>query len=134
MVDGDIYFRENSQMVKMELSKTAQNRITGLIDIRECVRKLIDYQKEDYPESMIESEQKHLNELYDTFTAQYGLINSRGNALAFREDSSYYLLCSLENINEDGTLKSKADMFTKRTIRKKEVVQSVETSQEALML
>ena len=134
IVDADIYFRENSQMVKMELSKTAQSRITRLIDIRECVRKLIDYQKEDYPESMIMNEQKRLNELYDNFTAQYGLINSRGNALAFREDSSYYLLCSLENINEDGTLKSKADMFTKRTIRKKEVVQSVETSQEALML
>lgn len=134
IVDGEIYFRDNSQMVKIELSKTAKNRIIGLIDIRECVRKLIDYQKDDYPESMIVNEQKRLNTLYDSFTKDYGLINSRGNALAFRDDSAYYLLCSLENLNEDGTLKSKADMFTKRTIRKKETVQSVETSQEALML
>ncbi|MFQ7801233.1 MAG: hypothetical protein ACLRHW_17265, partial [Coprobacillus cateniformis] len=133
IVDGEIYFRENSQMVKLELSKTAKNRIIGLIDIRECVRRLIDYQKEDYPESMIVAEQQKLNILYDNFTKEYGLINSRGNSLAFRDDSAYYLLCSLENLNEDGTLKSKADMFTKRTIRKKEVVQSVETSQEALM-
>lgn len=134
IVDGDIYFRENSQMVKMELSKTAKNRIIGLIDIRECVRRLIDYQKEDYPESMIIAEQQKLNILYDNFTKEYGLINSRGNALAFRDDSAYYLLCSLENLNEDGTLKSKADMFTKRTIRKKEIIKSVSTSQEALML
>ncbi|MFQ9974744.1 SNF2-related protein, partial [Coprobacillus cateniformis] len=134
IVDGEIYFRENSQMVKLELSKTAKNRIIGLIDIRECVRRLIDYQKEDYPESMIVAEQQKLNILYDNFTKEYGLINSRGNSLAFRDDSAYYLLCSLENLNEDGTLKSKADMFTKRTIRKKEVVKSVETSQEALML
>lgn len=134
IVDGEIYFRENSQMVKLELSKTAKNRIIGLIDIRECVHRLIDYQKEDYPESMIVAEQQKLNILYDNFTKEYGLINSRGNSLAFRDDSAYYLLCSLENLNEDGTLKSKADMFTKRTIRKKEVVKSVETSQEALML
>ena len=83
---------------------------------------------------MIVNEQERLNTLYDSFTKDYGLINSRGNALAFRDDSAYYLLCSLENLNEDGTLKSKADMFTKRTIRKKEIIQSVETSQEALML
>lgn len=134
IVDGEVYFRKNSQMVKLELSKTAKNRIIGLIDIRECVRRLIDYQKEDYPESMIVAEQQKLNILYDNLTKEYGLINSRGNSLAFHDDSAYYLLCSLENLNEDGTLKSKADMFTKRTIRKKEVVKSVETSQEALML
>ncbi len=122
IVDGEIYFRENSQMVKLELSKTAKNRIIGLIDIRECVRRLIDYQKEDYPESMIVAEQQKLNILYDNFTKEYGLINSRGNSLAFRDDSAYYLLCSLENLNEDGTLKSKADMFTKRTIRKKKLL------------
>lgn len=134
LVDGDIYFRENSQMSKIELSKTAKNRITGMIEIRDSVRRLIDYQKEDYPDDMIHNEQVNLNQLYDTFTSQYGLINSRGNAIAFREDSAYYLLCSLENINEDGTLKSKADIFTKRTIRKHELKNHVETSNEALMI
>ena len=117
-------------MTKMELSKTAMNRITGLIDIRNCVRQLIEYEMEDYPDEQINQQQDELNRLYDNFTKSYGLINSRGNSMAFRDDDSYYLLCSLENLNEDGTLKSKADMFTKRTIRKKEIVQSVETSQE----
>ncbi len=134
VVDGEVYFRENSQMAKIELSKTAKNRVIGMIEIRDCIRKVIEYQKEDYPNSVIEQEQKKLNTLYDTFTKEYGLINSRGNSLAFRDDSAYYLLCSLENLNDDGTLKSKADIFTKRTIRKHEVKEAVDTSQEALML
>ena len=134
LVDGEVYFRENSQMAKTELSKTAKNRVIGMIEIRDCIRQLIEYQKEDYPDSVIEQEQKKLNTLYDDFTKEYGLINSRGNSLAFRDDSSYYLLCSLENINDDGTLKSKADIFTKRTIRKREVKETADTSQEALML
>ena len=134
MVDGDIYFRENSIMSKIELSQTAKNRVIGMIEIRDCVRELIEYQKDDYDEKIILEQQKKLNDLYDTFTEKYGLINSRGNSLAFREDSAYYLLCSLENINEDGTLRSKADMFTKRTIRKHVVVEKAETSNEALML
>ena len=134
LIDGEIYFRENSQMSKIELSKTAQRRIIGLIEIRDSVRRLIDYQKEDYPNESIQDEQNNLNILYDHFTNEYGLINSRGNAIAFREDSSYYLLCSLENINEDGTLKSKADIFTKRTIKRHETKEYVESSNEALML
>ena len=134
IVDGDIYFRENSIMIKMELSKTAENRITGLINIRESVRRLIELQKDDYPDESILKEQQHLDELYDSFTSEYGLINSRGNSVAFRDDSSYYLLSSLEELNEDGTLKAKADMFTKRTIRKKKVIDKVETSNEALLL
>lgn len=134
MVDGEIYFRENSVMSKIELSQTAKNRVIGMIEIRDCVRELIEYQKDDYDEKIILEQQQKLNTLYDTFTEKYGLINSRGNSLAFREDSAYYLLCSLENINEDGTLRSKADMFTKRTIRKHVVVEKAETSNEALML
>ena len=134
LVDGEVYFRENSQMAKIELSKTAKNRIVGMIEIRDCIRKLIECQKDDYPDSVIEQEQKKLNTLYDNFTKEYGLINSRGNSLAFRDDSAYYLLCSLENLNDDGTFKSKADIFTKRTIRKREVKESADTSQEALML
>ena len=134
LVDGDVYFRENSSMSRIELSKTAMNRVAGLIEIRECVRRLIEYQKEDYPEDIIDNEQIKLNELYDRFTKEYGLISSRGNSIAFREDSSYYLLCSLENLNEDGTLKSKADIFTKRTIRKRKTIDHVETSNEALLL
>lgn len=134
IVDGKVYFRENSQMAKIELSKTAKSRVIGMIEIRDCIRQLIEYQKEDYPDSDIRQEQKKLNTLYDNFTKEYGLINSRGNSLAFRDDSAYYLLCSLENLNDDGTLKSKADIFTKRTIRKHEVRETTDTSQEALML
>ena len=118
LVDGEIYFRENSLMSKIELSNTTQNRVKGMIAIRDCVRNLIDYQKDDYPEDVIEDEQRKLNQIYDDFTNKYGLLNSRGNSIAFREDSAYYLLCSLENINEDGTLKSKADIFTNETIKK----------------
>lgn len=134
IVDGDIYFRENSVMTQIQLSKTANSRIKGLIEIRDCVRQLIDYQKDDYPDVVINNEQERLNILYDNFTSEYGLINSRGNSIAFRDDSSYYLLCSLENLNEDGTLKSKADIFTKRTIKKKVRVEHTETSNEALLL
>lgn len=134
VVDGNIYYRINSMMNKVDVSVTAKNRIIGLIAIRDSVRRLIELQSEDYPEDEIRAEQLHLNEIYDDFTLQYGLINSRGNSLAFRDDSSFYLLCSLENINEDGTLKSKADMFTKRTIRKKEDITHVDTASEALMV
>lgn len=134
IVNDDIYFRENSIMTKMKFSQTAKNRICGMIAIRESVRTLIEYQTEDYPDTTIELEQLNLNQLYDSFTEKYGLINSRSNKRAFREDSSYYLLCSLENLNEDGTLKSKADMFTKRTIGRKAVVTHADTPNEALLL
>lgn len=134
LVNGDVYYRENSIMTKMELSKTAMNRITGLINIRNCVRQLIEYEKEDYPDEQINQQQDELNRLYDDFTKSYGLINSRGNSMAFRDDDSYYLLCSLENLNEDGTLKSKADIFYGRTIGKKVVIDKAETSNEALLL
>lgn len=134
LVEDDVYYRENSIMTKMELSKTAMNRITELIDIRNCVRQLIEYEKEDYPDEQINQQQDELNRLYDDFTKSYGLINSRGNSMAFRDDDSYYLLCSLENLNEDGTLKSKADIFYGRTIGKKVVIDKAETSNEALLL
>lgn len=134
LVEDDVYYRENSIMTKMELSKTAMNRITGLIDIRNCVRQLIEYEMEDYPDEQINQQQDELNRLYDNFTKSYGLINSRGNSMAFRDDDSYYLLCSLENLNEDGTLKSKADIFYERTIGKKVVIDKAETSNEALLL
>lgn len=134
MVDGTIYYRENSVMNKVEVSETAKNRIKGMIEIRDSVRKLIELQSEDYSEEEIQDEQIRLNYLYDTFTEEYGLINSRGNSVAFRDDSSYYLLSSLENLDEDGKLKSKADMFTKRTIRRKKDIKSVDTPNEALMI
>ena len=121
-------------MNKVDVSSTAKNRIIGLIAIRESVRRLIEFQSQDYSEEEIKAEQLYLNEIYDSFTSKHGLINSRANSLAFRDDSSFYLLCSLENINEDGTLKSKADMFTKRTIRKKVDVTHVDTANEALMV
>ncbi|MGN1182028.1 MAG: N-6 DNA methylase, partial [Faecalibacillus sp.] len=134
VVDGDIYYRINSMMNKVEVSTTAKSRISGLIAIRDSVRRLIELQSEDYPEHEIRAEQLHLNEIYDDFTSKYGLISSRGNSLAFRDDSSFYLLCSLENLNEDGTLKSKADMFTKRTIKKKVDITHVDTANESLMV
>ena len=134
IVDGEIYYRINSMMNKVNVSSTAKNRIIGLIAIRESVRRLIEFQSQDYSEEEIKAEQLYLNEIYDSFTSKHGLINSRANSLAFRDDSSFYLLCSLENINEDGTLKSKADMFTKRTIRKKVDVTHVDTANEALMV
>lgn len=132
VVDGEVYFRENSVMRPVELNETAKGRIRGLVELRQTVNELIDYQMEDYPEEDIRAKQQELDALYDKFTAEYGLINSRSNAQAFADDSSYYLLCSLENINENGELESKADMFTKRTIRPEHHVTRVDTPSEAL--
>ena len=132
IADGQVYYRENSLMHPVEVSVTAENRIRGMIELRECVRRLIEYQTEGYPDEEIAAEQQKLNVLYDSFTAKYGLINSRGNKLAFSEDSSYCLLCSLEVLDEQGSLKRKADMFTRRTIRPHVAVTSVDTASEAL--
>ncbi len=134
LVDGRVYFRENDRMHPASVSMTAENRIKGLIQIRDCVRKLIEYQTEDYPEEMIRTEQENLNRLYDVYTAKYGLINSRGNYLAFASDESYFLLCSLEVLDDEGNFKRKADMFTKRTIKPHREVTSVETASEALAI
>ena len=127
-----MYYRENSLMHSVEVSVTAENRIRGMIELRECVRRLIEYQTEGYPDEDIKAGQEKLNSLYDSFTRKYGLISSRGNKLAFSEDSSYCLLCSLEVLDEQGSLKRKADMFTKRTIRPHVAVTSVDTASEAL--
>ena len=132
LVDGEIYFRENSIMRKVELNATAQNRIKGMIEIRDCVRQLIEYQTEGYADYAIKQQQEILNKLYDDFTKKYGLINSRGNSMAFSDDSSYFLLCSLEVIDENGELERKADMFTKRTIGAKTEITNVDTASEAL--
>ena len=132
LVDGKVYYRENSRMHPIEVSVTAENRIRGMIAIRECVRRLIEYQTEGYPDEDIQKGQAELNRLYDDYTKKYGLLSSRGNSLAFGEDSSYCLLCSLEVLDEEGNLKRKADMFTKRTIRPHEAVTSVDTASEAL--
>ena len=134
LVDGKVYFRENDRMTPATVSMTAENRIKGLIEIRDCVRRLIEYQTENYPEEMIRTEQENLNRLYDSYTEKYGLINSRGNYLAFASDESYFLLCSLEVLDDEGNFKRKADMFTKRTIKPHREVTSVETSSEALAL
>ena len=134
LVGGRVYFRENDRMQPASVSMTAENRIKGLIQIRDCVRKLIEYQTDDYPEEMIRTEQENLNRLYDVYTAKYGLINSRGNYLAFASDESYFLLCSLEVLDDEGNFKRKADMFTKRTIKPHREVTSVETASEALAL
>ena len=134
LVDGKVYFRENDRMTPATVSMTAENRIKGLIEIRDCVRRLIEYQTEDYPEEMIRTEQENLNRLYDSYTEKYGLINSRGNYLAFASDESYFLLCSLEVLDDEGNFKRKADMFTKQTIKPHREVTSVETSSEALAL
>ena len=134
LLDGRVYFRENDRMHPASVSMTAENRIKGLIQIRDCVRKLIEYQTEDYPEEMICTEQENINRLYDAYTAKYGLINSRGNYLAFASDESYFLLCSLEVLDDEGNFKRKADMFTKRTIKPHREVTSVETASEALAL
>ena len=134
LVDGKVYFRENDRMTPAMASVTAENRIKGLIQIRDCVRKLIEYQTEDYPDDLIHTEQENLNRLYDSFTQQYGLINSRGNYLAFASDESYFLLCSLEVLDDEGNFKRKADMFTKRTIKPHREITSVETASEALAL
>ena len=132
IADGQVYYRENSLMHPVEVSVTAENRIRGMIELRECTRRLIEYQTEGYPDEDIAAEQQKLNALYDSFTAKYGLLNSRGNKLAFSEDSSYCLLCSLEVLDEQGNLKRKADMFTKRTIRPHVAVTNVDTASEAL--
>lgn len=133
VVDGDVYYRENSRMVKPDQNATAIERVKGMVELRDCVQKLIDQQMDGYiSDETIRQTQGELNKLYDNFTAKHGLINSRGNALAFADDSSYYLLCSLEVLDEDNNLKRKADMFTKRTIKPSEVVTSVDTASEAL--
>ena len=132
IVDGKVYFRENSRMNPVEVSVTAENRIRGMIHLRDCVRKLIDYQTEGYPDEDIQREQRNLNNIYDDYTKKYGLLSSRGNSLAFSDDSSYFLLCSLEVLDEEGNFKRKADMFTKRTIRPHVAVTTVDTASEAL--
>ena len=134
LVDDQIYYRENSRMNPVEVSKTAESRIRGMIELRDCVRTLLEYQTEDYPDEEIKAQQAKLNTLYDAFTRKYGLINSRGNAIAFDQDSSYFLLCSLEILDEDRNLKRKADLFTKRTIRSHRPAERVDTAVEALAL
>ena len=135
VVDGKVYYRENSRMVRPELNETAKARVMGMVELRDCMQNLINQQLDEYASDMeIKRTQAELNRLYDAFSAKYGLINSRGNSLAFAEDSSYYLLCSLEVIDEDGKLERKADMFTKRTIRQRKIVTSVDTASEALSL
>ena len=133
VVDGDVYYRENSRMVRPDLNATAEARVKGLVGLRECVQQLIDLQMDAAtPDSVIQDKQAELNRLYDSFSAKYGLINDRANRLAFADDSSYYLLCALEVIDEDGKLERKADMFTKRTIKPHKAVDTVDTASEAL--
>ena len=132
VVDGDIYYRENSIMTQIELSDNAKGRVAGMVELRQIVNELIDQQLNDFPDEVIKESQAKLNATYDAFTAKYGLINDKKNARLFDDDSSYYLLCSLENLDENKNLKSKADMFTKRTIRPERVVTSVDTPSEAL--
>ena len=134
LIDDKIYFRENSRMYPQELAMTTENRVKGLIEIRDCVRTLLEYQTEEYPDEDIKREQVKLNQLYDRFTKKYGLINSRGNNSAFSNDSSYYLLCSLEILDENGNLARKADMFTKRTIKPKTEITSVDNANDALIV
>ncbi|WP_418792575.1 N-6 DNA methylase [Phosphitispora sp. TUW77] len=134
VVDGEIYYRENSRMNKVEVSVTAASRIKGMIAIRDCVRELIEYQTEDYSDEVIREQQRELNKLYDEFTEKYGLLSNRGNNMAFSDDNSYCLLCSLEILDENGELERKADMFTKRTIRQRTVVTHVDTATEALAI
>lgn len=134
LVNDKLYYREDSRMNPVELSKTAESRIRGMIGLRDCVRTLLEYQTEDYSDGMIRQQQAKLNDLYDRFTHNYGLINSRGNAIAFDQDSSYFLLCSLEVLDEEGGLKRKADLFTKRTIRSHRPAERVDTAVEALAL
>ena len=135
LVDGEVYYRENSVMVKPDLNATAKERVKGMIELRDCVQSLILQQMDGFiSDRTIQQTQQKLNRLYDTFTDKYGLINARANSLAFSDDSSYYLLCSLEILNENGDLERKADIFTKRTIKPHEVVNSVDTASEALAL
>ena len=132
VVDGEVFYRENSVMTQVELSDNAKGRVTGMVELRQIVNDLIEQQLEDYPDADIKATQEHLNATYDAFTAKYGLLNDRRNGRLFEQDSSYYLLCSLENLDEQGQLKSKAAMFTKRTIRPERTVTSVDTPSEAL--
>ena len=132
VVDGEVFYRENSVMTQVELSDTAKGRVTGMVELRQIVNDLIDQQLNDYPDEDIKATQERLNAAYDAFTAKYGLLNDRRNGRLFEQDSSYYLLCSLENLDEQGQLKSKAAMFTKRTIRPERTVTSVDTPSEAL--
>ena len=133
VVDGEVYFRENSRMVRPDLNATAEARVKGMVALRDCVHQLIDLQMDEYtPDTAIREKQGELNRLYDDFSAKYGLINDRGNRLAFSDDSSYYLLCALEVLDEDGKLERKADMFTKRTIKPHKAVTTVDTASEAL--
>ena len=132
VVDGEVYYRENSVMTQVELSDTAKSRVTGMVELRQIVNELIDQQLNDYPDADIQATQEKLNAAYDAFSAKYGLLNDRKNGRLFEQDSSYYLLCSLENLDEQGQLKSKAAMFTKRTIRPERTVTSVDTPSEAL--
>ena len=132
VVDGEVFYRENSVMTQVELSDIAKGRVTGMVELRQIVNDLIDQQLNDYPDEDIKATQEHLNAAYDAFTAKYGLLNDRKNGRLFEQDSSYYLLCSLENLDEQGQLKSKAAMFTKRTIRPERTVTSVDTPSEAL--
>ena len=132
VVDGEVYYRENSIMTQIELSDTAKARVTGMVELRQIVNELIEQQLDDYPNSAVQETQARLNAAYDAFTAKHGLINDRRNARLFEQDSSYYLLCSLENLDENKQLKSKADMFTKRTIRPERTITSVDTPSEAL--
>ena len=132
VVDGEVYFRENSVMRLVELNDKAKERVCGMVELRRIVNELMEYQLEDYPDEAIAQKQQELNDVYDAFTAKNGLINNKANEKAFSDDSAYYLLCSLENVDEDGNLKSKADMFTKRTIRPERKVTSVDTPAEAL--
>ncbi len=132
VVDGEVFYRENSVMTQVELSDTAKGRVTGMVELRQIVNDLIDQQLNDYPDEDIKATQERLNAAYDAFTAKYGLLNDRRNGRLFERDSSYYLLCSLENLDEQGQLKSRAAMFTKRTIRPERTVTSVDTPSEAL--
>ena len=132
VVDGEVFYRENSVMTQVELSDAANGRVTGMVELRQIVNDLIQQQLEDYPDADIKATQERLNAAYDAFTAKYGLLNDRKNGRLFEDDSSYYLLCSLENLDEQGQLKSKADMFTQRTIRPERVITSVDSPSEAL--
>ena len=132
VVDGEVFYRENSVMTQIELPDNAKGRVAGMVELRQIVNELIDQQLNDFPDEDIKASQAKLNAAYDAFTAKYGLINDKKNARLFDDDSSYYLLCSLENLDENKNLKSKADMFTKRTIRPESTVTSVDTPSEAL--
>ena len=135
LIDGEVYFRENSVMVRPQLNNTARERVKGMIGLKDCVRQLIDLQMDEYtPDSAIQQKQAELNTLYDSFTEKYDILNSRGNRLAFSDDSAYYLLCALEILDDDGNFQRKADMFSKRTIQPHKVVTSVDTAVEALTI